>query len=70
MIFNSFLVKGLDCGSVIRPQDGNMTVNGTLYGASIQFVCDAGYELNGNKTAKCLATGKWSTEVPTCQRKC
>ena len=41
----------------------------TMYGDSIQFGCDAGYELHGNKTAECLAAGKWSTEVPTCHRK-
>ena len=70
MIFNSFLVKGLDCESVTPPQHGNVTVNGTLYGDSIQFVCNAGYDLHGNKTADCLATGNWSTEVPTCQCKC
>ena len=60
----------MDCGSVTEPQHGNVLGDDTLYGASIQFVCDAGYELNGTKTADCLATGNWSTEVPTCQRKC
>ena len=70
MIFISFLVKGLNCGSVTSPQHGYMIGNGTLYGDSIQFVCDAGYDLHGNKTAECLASGNWSTEVPTCQRKC
>ena len=46
-----------------------MTGDGTMYGDSIQFDCDAGYELDGDKTAQCLAMGKWSTIVPTCQRK-
>ena len=73
MIFNSFLVKGLDCRSVTEPEHGKVTyVNGTLtlYEDSIQFVCNPGYDLNGTKTADCLATGNWSNEVPTCQRKC
>ena len=70
MIFISFLVKGLNCGSLTPPKHGYMTRNGTLYGDIIQFDCDAGYELDGNKTAQCLATGNWSTEVPKCQRKC
>ena len=47
-----------------------MTENGTLYGDRIQFICDEGYDLHGNKTTECLAMGNWSTEVPTCQRKC
>ena len=70
MIFNSFLVKGLDCGSLTQPQNGTKKEEGTLYGDSIQFECDAGYNLRGNKTAKCLATGQWSTKEPTCHRKC
>ena len=70
MIFISFLVKGLKCGSLTSPQHGNMTQNGTLYGDSIHFGCNAGYVLHGNNTGKCLATGNWSTKVPTCQRKC
>ena len=72
IILNIFIVivKGLDCGSLTPPQNGNVKDDGTLYGDSIQFVCDAGYELHGNKSAECLDTGKWSTNVPTCQRKC
>ena len=70
MIFISFLVKGLNCGSVTSPQHGYMIGNGTLYGDSIQFVCDAGFDIVGATEAKCLDTGKWSVEVPQCQRKC
>ena len=71
MIFNSFLVKGLDCGSVPEPENGKVTyVNGTsLYDDSIQFACNPGYDLNGTETADCLATRNWSHEVPKCQRK-
>ena len=80
MIFISFLFKGLSCGSVTSPEHGYMTRNGlgiyggilndTLYGDIIQFDCSPGYELHGNKSVECLATGNWSTEEPTCNREC
>ena len=45
-----------------------MIEDGHLYGDSIRFICDAGFELVGATEAKCLDTGNWSVEVPQCLR--
>ena len=47
-----------------------MIEDGHLYGDSIKFVCDPGFNLVGESEAKCNNTGNWSVEVPQCQRKC
>eukprot|EP00057_Strongylocentrotus_purpuratus_P020575 XP_011675049.1 PREDICTED: uncharacterized protein LOC105443507 [Strongylocentrotus purpuratus] len=43
-------------------------------GSTVTFICFPGFELNGNKTLECVASGavngtsgKWSGEVPTCR---
>ena len=64
-----FIFKGKDCGELQPPQNGSKTEDGQLYGDSIEFACDAGYNLNGDTSALCLNTGSWSAEVPQCQRK-
>ena len=68
-IANIFLIKGKNCGEIQPLQNGVVVGNGTLYDDSIQFVCDTGYALVGDDTAKCLDTGNWSVEVPQCIRK-
>ena len=64
------MFKGKDCGQLQPPQNGSVTGAGHLYGDSIMFACNAGYELYGNDSTACLDNGNWSAQVPHCIRKC
>ena len=64
-----YIFKGKDCGQLQPPQNGSVTGDGHLYGDSIKFACNAGYELYGSDSALCLTNGNWSAQVPQCQRK-
>ena len=41
--------------------------NGTLFPATMTYVCDAGYEPQGSGLASCLANGSWSVSNLSCQ---
>ena len=64
-----FIFKAKDCGELQPPQNGSKTGDGHVYGDSIEFTCNAGYNLNGQTSAECLDSGFWSAQVPQCQRK-
>jgi len=31
------------------------------------FVCDHGFDMSGSSTSRCMPTGSWSNDVPSCQ---
>lgn len=43
-----------------------MHLEGIKLGHRAMFKCPTGYLLQGNENATCLASGNWSTPVPTC----
>ena len=38
-----------------------------VYGSVVEFVCDAGFRLEGQAKLTCLASGQWSDSVPSCR---
>ena len=62
----SFIEK--DCGEPATVANSTKTANGTLYGDTIEYACNEGFNLNGGDTITCQATGIWSAE-PSCQRR-
>ena len=56
-----------DCGILTPPANGAVsTPEGTTFGATATYSCDAGYTLNGSAATMCDASGNWTNPPPTC----
>ncbi|XP_034533694.1 P-selectin [Notolabrus celidotus] len=59
------------CPPILFPVTGNMTCVDTLgsfsFGSRCNFTCQEGYDLTGDNTLECLASGKWSKPIPSCK---
>ena len=65
VIFLILVVVG--CGNLTAPASGSVTHTGTTFGQAATYSCNTGYNLVGNSTRTCQATGQWSGSAPTCQ---
>ena len=58
----------VDCGSLTDPANGQVDLtSGTTFGQTATYSCNTGYNLVGDSTRTCQATGEWSGSAPTCQ---
>ena len=65
-IFHSTVVN---CSTLADPDNGQVNqTTGTTFGQTATYSCDAGYNLEGDTTRMCQATGMWSRSEPTCTR--
>ena len=63
-----FSLTAVDCGSLTDPANGQVDhTAGTSLGQTATYSCDTGYDLVGDSTRTCQATGEWSQSAPTCQ---
>ena len=59
----------MDCGSLTNPANGQVShTTGTTFGQTATYSCNTGYNLVGDSTRTCQATGEWSGSEPTCER--
>ena len=59
-----------DCGSIENPKNGTVSFhNDTKYQSTANFRCEEGYDLIGNSTTICSATGQWTERNQTCSIK-
>ena len=57
----------MDCGSLTDPANGQVDhTAGTTLGQTATYSCNTGYNLVGDSTRTCQATGEWSGSEPTC----
>ena len=57
----------MDCGSLTDPANGQVDhTAGTSLGQTATYSCDTSYNLVGDSTRNCQATGNWSGSAPTC----
>ena len=64
-----FLSTAVNCGSLTDPANGRVDhTAGTSLGQNATYSCNTGYNLVGDSTRTCQATGLWSGSEPTCQR--
>ena len=56
----------VECDDPGEPLNGHSMGNDFVYGSTVTFSCDAGYELQGNTTALCQVDGQWNITTPTC----
>ena len=58
----------MDCGNLNDPVNGSVThTSGTTFGQTATYTCNTGYNLVGDSTRTCEATGEWSGSAPTCE---
>ncbi len=55
-----------DCGFPETLVNGTVLFNETTFGAFASYICDIGYNLNGNNSIECTFEG-WSGKVPICE---
>jgi len=61
------LLTAMDCSSLTDPSNGQVNhTAGTTFGENATYSCDTGYNLVGDSTRVCQATGNWSGSAPTC----
>ncbi|CAI8041021.1 Sushi, von Willebrand factor type A, EGF and pentraxin domain-containing protein 1, partial [Geodia barretti] len=56
----------VDCGGLPDPENGTATVADTIFNSTATFSCNDGYNLVGEETRRCLASGNWSANEPSC----
>ena len=57
----------MDCNALTDPANGQVSTTGTTFGQTATYSCNTGYNLVGDSTRTCQATGNWSGSAPTCQ---
>ena len=58
----------MDCGNLTDPVNGQVShTAGTTFGQTATYSCNTGYNLVGDSTRTCQASGNWSGSAPTCQ---
>ena len=62
----SILHIGVDCGTLVDPTNGLVAVTDTIFNSTATYSCNNGYNLVGDTTRTCLASGSWSDTAPTC----
>ena len=63
-----YLSTAVNCGALNNPANGRVShTAGTTFGQTATYSCNTGYNLVGNSTQTCQATGVWFGSAPTCQ---
>ena len=66
---HSFLLTAVNCDVLTDPANGQVSHNtGTTLHQTATYSCNTGYDLVGDRTRTCQATGQWSGSTPTCHR--
>ena len=47
-----------------------MVEKGQRYEDVVYYVCEDGYDLDGNNLLECAADGRWAGSLPRCERVC
>ena len=58
---------GIQCPDPGIPDNGRRILNDFRAGMLVFFVCDDGYQINGEQHLQCLKNGTWNGDTPTCQ---
>ena len=58
-----------ECGFLMDPDNGLVTLTGSSFGSIATYVCDTEFNLIGNMQRTCQENEDWSGSEPTCQSK-
>ena len=67
MSLSSYSFPAVNCGDLDDPANGQVVLNGTLFGSIATYTCDPGFILVGDVERMCQANGEWSGTEPTCE---
>ena len=59
-------VTVVDCGNLMDPANGAVSLTTTTYNSVATYSCNDGYTLVGDTSRTCLDDGSWSGTAPTC----
>ena len=60
----------IDCGEPPFISNGMRIFNTTVFGSSVSYVCDEGFQIDSDSLVICGDTGDWQGQVPSCQGQC
>ena len=63
-----YIVKS--CPVLVAPTNGMKDSNDTSCDSTVEFSCDACYELMANSQLTCLTNQTWSGKEPNCNGQC
>lgn len=64
------IVFTANCGGLLNPTNGQVSISGTTEGSIANYSCTNGYHVVGNTSRACQSDSQWSGNAPTCERKC
>ena len=56
------------CSELSDPANGAVTWTGLTTGSNAIYICNNGYQLNGDQIRTCMSNRMWSGQEPTCIR--
>ncbi|XP_068694975.1 sushi, von Willebrand factor type A, EGF and pentraxin domain-containing protein 1-like isoform X1 [Montipora foliosa] len=59
--------QAVDCGPLTPPMNGSSVGNDTTFPSITIFKCDAGFDLIGSLSRRCMANKTWSGTMPFCK---
>ncbi len=64
------VIVAVYCPMPVDPQNGLVLYQGHLgFGSVITYICNFGYNLQGDAIQYCVGEGSWSSDPPTCTSK-
>ena len=67
IVFFSIVLR--DCGNPGEPDNAIVIMGNHWAGEYIRYLCNPGYTMIGPAVRRCLPSGKWSGNTPTCKVK-
>ena len=61
-----YVYAAVQCGQLINPMNGQVTVSGTTEGSTATYTCIDGFTLSGSTSRTCSSDGTWRPEAPVC----
>ena len=68
-VFAAFNIPAKGCGDPGSPSNGRKLSHVFTFKSEVEFECNSGYRLVGEKFLHCQSNQKWSGRMPTCKRK-
>nr|XP_015201270.1 PREDICTED: sushi, von Willebrand factor type A, EGF and pentraxin domain-containing protein 1 [Lepisosteus oculatus] len=61
------LCQAITCGEPPHLENGNFTLNGSMYLSTVSYRCTEGYRLQGSAVLTCEMAGNWTGPAPVCE---
>lgn len=65
--FFVFHSTGIQCPDPGVPNNGRRILDDFRAGMLVFFICNDGYQINGEQLLQCFENGTWNSDTPTCE---